>query len=211
MKATHLMNAKILMNKKRDMRGFTLVELMIVVAIIGVLAALAIYGVTRYMAYSKTSEAKNSIGAISRAATAAFERQNAPSQLLAPGASGTGSANSLCGAATNTVPLAVTAVAGVKYQPNPADGQDYNTGDATTGWKCLGFAMTQPQLYMYAYRTTAPACAGAPSLTNGYAAEAQGDLDADTVLSCFGRYGEVDAGSGTLRSSTNVLIVNEYE
>ncbi|MFP6684876.1 MAG: hypothetical protein VB934_09190 [Polyangiaceae bacterium] len=39
---------------------------MIVVAIIGVLAALAIYGVRKYLPHSKTSEAKQTVGAITR-------------------------------------------------------------------------------------------------------------------------------------------------
>ena len=38
-------------------RGFTLAELMIVVAIIAILAALAVYGVRRYVLVAKTSEA----------------------------------------------------------------------------------------------------------------------------------------------------------
>lgn len=48
-------------------RGFTLAELMIVVVIAGVLATLAGYGVTRYVASAKTGEAVQMIGTIKAA------------------------------------------------------------------------------------------------------------------------------------------------
>jgi type IV pilus assembly protein PilA len=49
--------------RKKD-EGFTLIELMIVVAIIGILAAIAIPNFLRYQAKTKQSEAKTNLGSI---------------------------------------------------------------------------------------------------------------------------------------------------
>ena len=81
-------------------KGFTLIELMIVVAIIGILAVLAIFGVRKYLASAKTAEATNTIGAINRQSVAAYERESAPSELLI-GASSLQSVHQLCNSAGN--------------------------------------------------------------------------------------------------------------
>ena len=49
---------------RKNQKGFTLIELMIVVAIIGILAAIAIPNFLQYQLKSKTSEAKVNLGAI---------------------------------------------------------------------------------------------------------------------------------------------------
>lgn len=51
-------------------KGFTLIELMIVVAIIGILAAIAIPNFLRFQAKSKQTEAKTNLGAIGTTAEA---------------------------------------------------------------------------------------------------------------------------------------------
>jgi len=60
----------------RSKKGFTLIELMIVVAIIGILAAIAIPNFLKFQAKSKQSEAKTNLGGIFTAETA-YQGENA--------------------------------------------------------------------------------------------------------------------------------------
>ena len=57
-------------------KGFTLIELMIVVAIIGILAAIAIPNFLKYQAKSKQSEAKTNLKGIFTSETAYFSEHN---------------------------------------------------------------------------------------------------------------------------------------
>jgi len=136
-----------MLRKIRSSRAFTLVELMIVVAIIGLLAALAIYGVRRYMTNSKTAEARQAIGAISKGARAAFDGEVwDDATVIGSGESRAGAGGKLCAEAA-AVPTAVPV--GEKYQSQDSDWDD----DA--GWSCLRFSISGPQYFQYDYTPNA--------------------------------------------------------
>jgi len=66
-----------MLQRIRNRKGFTLVELMIVVAIIGILAAIAIPNFLQFRLKAKTSEAKSNLGAIRSTEVAYFAEWDA--------------------------------------------------------------------------------------------------------------------------------------
>ena len=137
--------------KKMD-KGFTLIELMIVVAIIGILAAVAVPGFMQYIKDSKTSEAKDNLKAIADGAISYFEADHVyddagmtPQARLYPGSN---DRNTTYAAQATSVAIGGCQTPGQKNNPTNADVVA-NLNKAP--WNYLKFQINKPFYYQYDY------------------------------------------------------------
>ena len=126
---------------KKAYKGFTLLELMIVVAIIGVLAAVAIPGFMAYIRNSKTAEAKTNLDSIKKGAIAFFEAEHYTDKgLQAVTKQYPASEKTAVKIAPDTLTV------GVKQRP-----EDYAEAFNKSPWRFLNFKISGPFYYGYKY------------------------------------------------------------
>jgi type IV pilus assembly protein PilA len=181
-----------MLNKK----GFTLIELMIVVAIIGILAAIAIPAFIKYVKQSKTSEAAMNLKTLADGAASYYEVDHYNSVGLPISDRQFPTSN------------AAAVTSGATFQPAAVpDGTKAATAPsnwASNPWKAAKFAISKPHYYRYSY--TANNTVGT---ADAFSTNAMGDLDNDGNFSQFNLNGTT-TGDGEI-TLTPVFLTNSED
>ena len=178
----------------RTRRGFTLIEMMIVVAILGLLASIAIPAFTKYVRRSKTTEAVMNLRKMFDGSVAYYERDYSDRQgsILVnqfPGVDmdvpATPDNNPCCGQR------------GDKCAPD-ADAWDHAV------WQGLSFGVDDPHYYWYHY------AAFGVGFESAFTARAMGNLNCNDAFSTFERVGGVTA-DGLLMGGGGIFMIRPLE
>ena len=136
----------------------TAIGCLVLIPILGVMAALAIYGVRKYLVNAKSAEGRAAVMALGRGMAECANRTGA----LPPSAT--------------PVPPKLGAISGRKYMSAPAEWSD-------TAYSCAGFSMSAPQYFQYRWVLTS-ADAGYASGVADLDGDGTPDVSFSLAVSC---------------------------
>src|SRR5262245_60216581 len=163
------------MRRRHTGKAFTLLEIMIIIAILGILAAIAVPAFQKYLRRSKTMEAVHAVRRMFDSSVSYYADEHSdrnglivPKQF--PKTTGPTPSASCC-----TYPAAKC----------PADSVPFEEDDT---WTAINFIVSDPHHYLYTYES-----AGADA-TAQFSARANGDLNCNNIWSTFERVGDIQNG-----------------
>jgi len=181
---------------KKLQKGFTLIELMIVVAIIGILAALAIPNFIRFQARSKQSEVKANLKSLFTAERSYYQEHDTYSECIKKIGFNPERGNRYHYAVNNTANAELCAnlelrqdAAGVSTNLDGAVGVDefkHGTGAAIIAARAIPLVVYAPVAPMGSSIVPVPSLVGVdpaqPDPNGSFGGAAHGDIDNDTQL-----------------------------